>query len=404
MNLPAMLEALRKRTSGFLLSRQGAILAFLVLVVICSVFLVQTYSKAYRDHGNDYTSYLLSAQALRDGGNPYHTGSPFTFVYTLFLCVVLLPLAMVPYWLSVLLWFLGSLAALYATGLILTRFNPLSVSTTDNLVVLVVPFLILVNVIQNNLLNGQVNFFVLLLCSLFLREYLFSRKLTASLFLAAAIALKLTPLILLVYLLVRRDLYTAGLTVIMTMIFVAGLPYLIGGVAIGEFYSSYVDSFLTATLVLNGSAPHGFAFSITSIVGSLIPSFPKPTAILIASVLGLAPVITLQFTSQKDESNKKEMSMFSLYMLAMLLISPVSETHHLIVLFPALLVVVSEMLQSHQSRFNAGVVVLGVVITSFVFSTIHPGLNILAIATLYVAVMWFVLHPTPSQPMWRTQG
>ena len=60
------------------------------------VLLFQAFRMAYRDEGYDFTSYLLVARALRDGGNPYQVAMPFPYLYPLFLAFALMPLTFVP--------------------------------------------------------------------------------------------------------------------------------------------------------------------------------------------------------------------------------------------------------------------------------------------------------------------
>jgi hypothetical protein len=382
----------------FFLSKRGLARSVFLVFLILSVFLVQMYGKAYRGHGNDFTSYLLSAKAFMDGRSPYQTGSPFPYIYPIFLCVILMPFSMMPYWLLNLLWFLGSVLALYFVWDILIRYYSPTFTRADAGAVFIVPFLVLLNVIQNNLLNGQVNFIVLLLCTLFLRDYLLSRNLTAALFLSMAIAIKVTPLILLVYLLCRRDFLMAGLVISMTIILVFGVPYIIGGTAAFGYYVSYWHSFILDSIAVNGQIAHGFAFSIISIVGFLVPSIPKLFAFIIGCVLSLVPITLIQMVSRREKSTVKEILIFSLYMMAILLISPLSETHHLINLFPALSVMVMVMLQSSRRYFKIAAVVLLAVFVSLLCGKFYPGANLIAIIMLYISMLWLIIESKTIRP------
>lgn len=51
-----------------------AVLALTAALTI--VLLVQTLQTGFRSQGHDFTSYLLSAEALQSGEDPYHTGTP----------------------------------------------------------------------------------------------------------------------------------------------------------------------------------------------------------------------------------------------------------------------------------------------------------------------------------------
>jgi hypothetical protein len=376
----------------FFFSKRGLARSFFISFLILSVFLVQMYGKAYRGHGNDLTSYLLSSKAFQEGRNPYQTGSTFPYIYPLFLCVILLPLSLIPYWLLHFLWFLASVLALYAVGIILIRQYSPAFTRKEAGAVFIVPLLVLFNVIQNNLLNGQVNFIVLLLCMLFLRNYLHSRSLTAALFLSLAIAIKVTPLILLVYLLCRRDFLMVGLVIFMTLFLSFGVPYIFGGAAAFAYYSSYFHSFIIGNLAANARIVHGFTFSIISIIGFFMPSLPKLFTFIISGIVSLAPIILIQFISRGQKSMEREILLFSLYMLAILLISPLSETHHLINLLPALSVVVVATLQYSRRYFKIGAVVLSAVLGSLVFGKFFIAANLIAIIALYGSVLWLILQ------------
>ncbi len=73
-----------RRSLTALSNRRWVKIAALVLLsVLLMVFLIQAYNKAYRDVGYDFTSYLLSAQAVLTGENPFETDSPFDYSNTI---------------------------------------------------------------------------------------------------------------------------------------------------------------------------------------------------------------------------------------------------------------------------------------------------------------------------------
>src|SRR2546425_135045 len=84
-----------------------------LLLILAVVFLAQTHRKAARPGGYDFTSYLQSAQALAAGADPYHTGTPFPYIYPLFLAFLLVPLTYVPSAVAVTLWFALGAACLH---------------------------------------------------------------------------------------------------------------------------------------------------------------------------------------------------------------------------------------------------------------------------------------------------
>lgn len=394
------IPTLREKVIGFLFSRKGRISAYAFLAFILTIFLFQTYGKACREHGYDFTSYLLSSEAMVEGTNPYQTGSIFPFVYPLFLCILLYPLTSIPYWMSNLLWFILNGVSLYYSALVFYRLCAVSVPVKDITALFLFPFLILINVIQNNFLNGQVNFIVLLLCVLFLKYYLGYRKFVASVLLSAAIAIKITPLILIAYLVLRRDYLWIVVIAMLSFLFIVGLPYAVSGPVTVEWYSHYLTSFLNVKFLAGGQSSEGFAFSITSIMGYLLPTAPRVLPLILAALLSLTPIFWCQLALRKNESADRQPGVFALYMTAVLFISPVSETHHLIHLLPAVVLLTLALLfQSRRHRY-AGLLVLTICLASFLTAGFYYPAPVAAVASLYGFVLWIVFNPMNRQVPW----
>jgi hypothetical protein len=68
------------------------LLAALLLVLLA----FQSFHMAAQGISNDFSSYLLSARALVDGSDPYHTGSPFPYIFPLSLAFLLIPFTWLP--------------------------------------------------------------------------------------------------------------------------------------------------------------------------------------------------------------------------------------------------------------------------------------------------------------------
>ena len=202
----------------------------------------QTWHKAFRADGNDLTSYLLSARALWDGQSPYGLETPFPYLYPLFLAFAIGPLTLLPYGAAVIAWFAASVAAL---GIVLKRWSH------GSKLAMAAAVLVTFNIIQNNLLNGQVNFLVVLCCLLAVAaagppqggHYVLAvgaagppqgghsvglatprrRELVAGAWLGVGIAVKLMPALLVVYFLVRRR-FLATLVALVSAVALALLP------------------------------------------------------------------------------------------------------------------------------------------------------------------------------------
>lgn len=314
---------------------QQILIVVFVLVVFGLAF--QMLGKAYRDTGYDFTSYLLSAKALLDGQDPYATGSPFPYVYPLFLAFALIPLTFLPYGVANLVWFGGSLAALLLAmnlwvGMTMTHTKACYGRR------LIVPsiclFLLFLNVIQNNLLNGQANFIVLSLllwCCYLLNQ---GGQIRAAILLAAAIAIKLTPVVLLLYLLLRAR-YRA---LVLSLVFAVGfcyLPYVLAGDRIDSYYSYYlrhVGGFVLPSGAGAAADTSAMYFSLAGFLRSILPTGAVAGhAGLICGIFVLAVLAVIDVTSRRRDGGH---DVFALYLISTLLINPISETHHLIMLLP----------------------------------------------------------------------
>jgi len=221
------------------------ITACIILLIIVFVLSLQTFNRANRTDGYDFSSYLLSSKALWEGDNPYETNSQFPYIYPLFLAVIITPLTYVPYWLANLLFLLINISGLVTIYLIITKlFSKEFGSIINYSIPLLVVCIILLDIIQNNLLNGQINIVVLLLSVFFLLYLNKEEYILSSIFLAAAIAIKLTPLIFIFFLLKRKRFKELGLTFLFTVFFIFAIPYMISGSETTEYYKIYLNKLI----------------------------------------------------------------------------------------------------------------------------------------------------------------
>lgn len=308
--------------------------ASFVLAGGLAVFLiVQALGATCEGDGNDLASYCLSSRTLMQGGNPYATGSPFPFIYPLFLLVVIIPLAVLPCSATALIWTLAGLAALVGSLVIIRR----QAATRLPAALLVALCLVIFDVIQNNVVNGQVNFLVLWLCAMGFQFSRRGRDIPVALAFGAAAAIKLTPLIMLCYLVARRRWLAAGATVLVFLVLCL-LPGLVPGVDIGQLYGDYGREFVAAKMN-GGTVPAGHVdFSLAGMLTragwNLNPSGPLVFLLLIPGFLMLWDVRALRHDGSAGTS-EHDLRAFSLYLLAPLFVVPMSEIHHLALALPA---------------------------------------------------------------------
>ena len=318
------------------ITRREQVLALGVFLALLIVLLLQAFRQAYRDDGYDFTSYLLSARALWDGNDPYRTATPFGYLYPLFLAFALLPLCVVPYWLANFLWFSLSVASLCLACLLLLR----TAESEENAAVgwqLAIPgtaiFVVLFSPIQSNLLNGQVNLIVLLCCVLFLRHFTRKKAVVSAAWLAAAIAIKLAPAFLLLFVLVRREHRVLLWTVFFVIVFCM-LPGIVAGRSIFTFYKSYWDNFLLPSLM--GVGPKTMFFGLRGTIEYFLPGVGASSCARSVSLLAtIAAVLAVDIRGRRLPPAQHNAWSFCAYMLGCLLISLAAEVHHLVFALPA---------------------------------------------------------------------
>lgn len=306
-----------------------------IVVLLMLVWLVQAFHKAYRAEGYDLTPRFEAARALLHGVNPYALPTPFPLTYPLFICVLLMPLALMPYGLANFLWFVISAASLYfLCDRVLKAFRPGS-NLRERTLTAGAFFIGSLIILQNNFVNGQVNLFVVALCLLCFKALSDKRPAVAGLSLAAAIAFKLTPLVLIGYLFLRREWKALLFTLAGLLLFGFGLPALFAGSAILGYYQGYLTSYVLPSFSAI-TADLSTTFQFKNYLHALAPALTGPALSGLADLLTLAPLAWVQWRGGKG-GEKREVALFSAYLAVSLWLSPISETHHLAALFPGLL-------------------------------------------------------------------
>ena len=403
--------------------------------VVATVILgAQTWHKAFRADGNDLTSYLLSARALWDGQSPYGLDTPFPYLYPLFLAFAIVPLALLPYGAAVIAWFAASVAALGAILLGPTKLGPPKLGTSEggwtlgSELAIAAAVLVTFNIIQNNLLNGQVNFFVVLCCVLAVAsagppsafsqcatadkegghyaglESQGRRELAAGAWLGVGIALKLMPALLLVYFLVRRQ-FRAILVAVVTALVLALVPSVLiigGSEAAGESGFSRITAvhwqYLREVLTPMATTPEGpvLAYSVASVVQRAFGTSPALwiDALCAAGVLGAIVVADVRRWRRRGDDRAAAVA----YLVAIVLISPKSETHHLAFAIPAV-VLCWKCLLAEGARTDVFATVLmlsSAAIVAAPFTGAAEGPMITAAMILLIAAVTYV--PTRRIP------
>lgn len=348
---------------------ENKIIKIIPVIIICAIFIILFIQMLSRAGNNDFTSYMLSSKALLENTNPYNTGSPFPYVYPLTLAFILIPFTLLPDIPLQILWFILNVFFLYKIFEWTICHAEFKIDKGKYFFVLI--FLIFyLNIIQNNLLNGQINIFLLFLCCLFYVNYKKSNTFLTSLFLSIAISVKLVPVFLLVYLLIRKEYKLIMYVVFLTFIFIL-LPVVIIGENIFTYYNFYFQKFLSANLspALNEEYQSGMFYSLTGLIKFINPVL---TTGLLPTIICLAVVMLFFILTDKYYIKNNKTLIFFLYLCGFLLISPVSETHHLIFLGPLIILILADYwINYRQKNYLDYIVLLIVIILLFAGKNYH---------------------------------
>jgi hypothetical protein len=298
------------------------------LILVFAVLLFQTYEKAYRPEGYDLNAYLYASRALVTGTDPYQDGS-FPYIYPLFLALVITPLLALPPFAVHFVWFMLNAAAMAGSVWI---FANLLYPSEENrfpreaVLPFACLFILLFDSIQNNFLNGQVNFVVLYLCLQFLRDLRAGRESRAAIALGAATALKILPGILLFLLLFRGKFRAAMLSTLWAIGFCL-LPWLLVGNRLWDYYATYVQRFLARAAWVTDQKASPIFFSVSEFLVCVVPAIGGWEFLRVASAVLVLAVIA-------KKAGIEPLNAFCVFLAAALLISPKSDTHHLVLLYP----------------------------------------------------------------------
>ena len=303
-----------------------------VVVLLIIVFYAETRFQAHRPGGIDLTGYLAAARALAHGDDPYHVANAaFSYIYPLTLAFLLIPITAVWYDVAIALWYVLAVGSLFFVMRAMGRWHGFERWRWTLSLLVLLGFL---EPIQNDLMNGQVNAEIVLLMFLFFTGYASGRKAIAGVFLGLAISIKLLPAIFCMFLVWRREFRTLSIAVLASAMFVL-LPYAAAGQSTIVFYQSYLNEFLRHQLVASPDSQRVF-FTPYGFIGFLLPSLDLSNTVrygVIVLTMGALAAFDRARTSDVDPIR------FLAYLLAIPLVSPMSEIHHLILAVPAAVVV-----------------------------------------------------------------
>jgi hypothetical protein len=242
------------------------------------------------------------------------------------------------------MWFIINAASLiYSTNYLFRTYEKYNSSLFYGIPLLLLILLIL-NILQNNFLNGQVNILVLFFSVLYFYFFSKGKLINASLFLSAAIAIKLVPLIFLLLAFRKEKLPVLFYTSIITLVFIFLLPLIFAGNNLFEYYQYYLSNFLLKS-VSSSTGDHKMFYTLSGFLNYIFPSLTGITWLkYISALIIVLLVLHIDYRWVKNNFNVLGIHIFSLYAICILLISPMSETHHLVFILPGLSLILYEII------------------------------------------------------------
>ena len=235
-----------------------------VIAALFLLLLMYVFRMAYRPGGCDFNGYLIASRALCEGGNPYLADLTYPYLYPLFLAFVLIPLTLIPYWLANVTWFALGVAGLVVACLSLER-----IASREKRAAMerylpaagLIAMLLMFQPLLCGFPQGQVNPIVLCCAAMFYHSYARNRPVRAGVWLGVAIAIKVLPAVLLVFLVVRRQYRVILWTLLFTALFCT-LPVVIAGKNLLAYYQTYLNTFVLPSMahtVANSRTHYSFA-------------------------------------------------------------------------------------------------------------------------------------------------
>ena len=321
-------------------------LAMAMVVISLIVLFMQMYNRA---GNNDFTSYLLSSQALLYGTNPYDTTSPFPYLYPPTFAFLLIPFSVVPTIVLQIVWFwINVFLLIYLIRFLI--FDLSSVYQHHTGLFYFVFISVLFNIIQNNLLNAQVNILILFFCFLFWKLYREGNKTWGSFILALAISIKIVPAFLILYLIFRKDYKQIMFSIGFVILFLI-LPIMVTGLKLFEIYNNYFHILYSKSNITDQNiAQREMFFSITAAFRYFVPQLghliSNVFSILIIVLLYIVFEIFLKRKATRNDTN----AVLGIYLVGIILLSPISETHHLIFLLPIFLIIFTDLWHNYKEK------------------------------------------------------
>ncbi len=314
----------------------------IILTILWLVSFVIFLKPILSPYYQDFSSYYVGASMLAHGGNPYLAGNNGAFLYPPFALLFFFPLTFLPLIIAGKVFVIFSISCLFVSLLILLKLFKISFTSVLGIFLLTLVFNFFPE--KFTLGMGQINNVILLLICLFVYCYIKKKDHLAGIFLAFAIMLKLTPLILIFMLLIDKRwkmLLTTIITLLcMIIIVVIFVP------------STATLYFLQTTLPGLGTSWKGDYYN-QALSGFLQRDLPdlflrQTLRTILSALLFLASLFFIWRYHKKNDDSR--LLSLSLFMTLALIINVFSWQHHFVWLLPPLLIIFMYIKKNHLGK------------------------------------------------------
>ncbi|WP_194815004.1 glycosyltransferase 87 family protein [Nocardia sp. XZ_19_385] len=323
----------RFRPVGWLVPALLAVVAYLFLTG--PIWPVQAVDGGVPITGDfiDLQVYRLGVEALRDGGNMYgqlpetNAGISLPFIYPPFAALVLGPFALLPWDPAAFLFFYSSIAALAVTlYLVARRIWPerTQLRTALYATACAVPLAMLLEPVWATLNFGQVN---LLLMVLIAADVLAHKpKWRRGMLIGIAAAIKLTPAAFVLYFLVKKD-YKSAITAAVTGAVATLLSFAILPKASVEYWFNGMG---------NVSGLSGSSFHTNQSIQAVLARFEIEKPLFTILWLAISALLLVLVVAAMRRTLDFPPLALAINAVFTLLVSPISWSHHWVMIAPAL--------------------------------------------------------------------
>ncbi len=337
---------------SFFLSRKK-LFAFLAVLFFLGLGISVVYRGAFETpKRTDFTVYLAAAEAVNGGGDIYtvQNARGWNYLYLPLLAVLLSFVTALPLPLLVLGWYGLSLGALYGSVVLLARSFP---ENKNAMLIAVAAYALALPCFVHTLARGQIGVLVLFLLAAAFFFYVEKKDLRAGLLLSLAAVLKVTPVGFAVFFFIfKKEWRVLGGFLAGVALFVFAVPSLRLGFGrnwyfLGEWMQMGAQAVSERpwespvwAQALNAFVPDNQSFAALATRlrwGTENNFFSHADSLIrygarIAAALGLG-ALAFSFPGRGREGRAALLAQYSFYPSLMLLVSPVSETHHFTTLF-----------------------------------------------------------------------